>query len=930
MFALQVGETRELNAALPVASASTVVQVSTEEDDLNRVSAEIGGVVQGAQLNELPMNGRSFERLEATVPGAIDAGGSTQDQVRFVGLSQEDNGFRMDGVDASGINHQFEKLDMRLQIPVEAISQFKASSAAYSADQGGSIGGQIEIVTKSGGDKFHGSAWEYLRNNVFDATPWNFKGTPNLRLNNFGANLGGPIVNNKLFFFVNWEAYRQHQAQQVAGFVPSAAYRAATLAKFPALAPIINAYKTGDKQTANPAIDSFSTTATNPVQEDSGMARIDYKLDANTNIFGRYSTDHFTTTGPNGLSTDGSAANQVEVAPNGQIASFFNKLNTPNAVIGVSHNFTPTILTDFRLGYNRGEYSEGGDQVLPYSVAVSGFGTLTTPATDDRFDTAYSFIDDTTFVRGIHVFKGGLHIRRIDENKNTPKIPTITVTYTDPNALQANQMTSYKYQGANIMTGQRQTEYGAYFMDTVRLKKNIILTAGLRYDFWSVDHDVLNRGTVVDPATCPQVQCPAGSAWYFPDHNNLAPRVAITWSPSIFHDKTVIRGGGGIYYGEGQFGHLGGAALNNIPQNFTLLQTNIPELSFPVDPFLGSAALSISPTAQDRNRKDVQISEWTASIQQQLASGTSMTASYIGSVGSSLWSNVIANGINPSTGQRPYASYTNSTFTWYRTQGTRAYNALELGLHRDYRTGLLVSANYQFSHSIDDGAPGGAEAVTPQNQNCIRCERANGQFDMRHYLSASAIWQLPIGHGHAMLGNAGPVANALLGGWQMSGIGSARGGLPLNVTLSRAASALPDGINNNQRPDRVPGVSLYPSHRTTGQWLNPAAFSVPANGTWGNAGRNLVRGPGHWQMDMALEKRFAVWERVSTSFRAEAFNVFNVAQYGNPNVSLTSKGSGNNLQIVPGAFGQIVNSFSTVPTGSGTPRQLELSLRIDY
>ena len=190
-FSLQVGETRQLNARLSVASIETVVQVSTEEDDLNRVSTEIGGVVQGAQLKELPMNGRSFERLEATVPGAIDAAGSTQDQIRFAGLSQEDNGFHIDGVDASGINHQFQKLDLRLQLPVEAIAEFKASSAAYSADQGGSAGGQIEIVTKSGGDQFHGSAWEYLRNNIFDASPWNSTGLPELRLKNFGANLGG-------------------------------------------------------------------------------------------------------------------------------------------------------------------------------------------------------------------------------------------------------------------------------------------------------------------------------------------------------------------------------------------------------------------------------------------------------------------------------------------------------------------------------------------------------------------------------------------------------------------------------------------------------------------------------------------------------------------------------------------------------------------
>ena len=923
-FALQVGETREMNAKMAVAAVDTVVQVSTEEDDLNRVSAEIGGVVQGAQLNELPMNGRSFERLEASVPGAVDAAGSTQDQIRFVGLSQEDNNFHMDGVDASGINHQFEKLDMRLQIPVEAISQFKASSAAYSADQGGSAGGQIEIVTKSGGEKYHGSAWEYLRNNVFDATPWHSTGLPQLRLNNFGANIGGPILKNRFFFFTNWEAYRQVLSAQVTGLVPTPAYRAALIAKSPSLAGVVNSYINPCPANCTPTAKdpnaiSFSGNGRNPVQEDSGMVRLDYKLSTRTSIFGRYSTDHFRTTAPNG----------IEVTPGGQLSNLFNTLTAPNAVIDITHNFTPSIFTDFRIGYNRDEYSEGGDQLLPYNVAVTGFATLTTPATDDRYDTAYSVVDDTTFVKGGHVFKGGVRVRRIQENKNTPKIPVITATYLNETNFTSNVMDSYAYQGLSNMTGQRQTEYGAYLMDTVRLKQNLTLTAGLRYDFWSVDHDVLGRGVVVDPSTCPNIQCPSGSAWYFPDRNNIAPRLSLSWSPAIFHNKTVISGGGGIFYGQGQFGHQG-SAVGNIPQRFTLTQVNSPGLRFPIDSFLGNAAFSLSPSAQDRNRKDAQISEWTLSVQQLLSKGTSMMVSYIGSVGSSLWSNTVSNGIDPSTGKRPYASYSNSTFTWNRTQGDRAYNALEVGLHRDYRTGLMIAANYQLSHSIDTGSVGGAEAIAPQNQSCISCERANSQFDMRHYFSASSIWQVPVGRGHAMLGNAGPVVNAILGGWQMAGVGSIRGGLPLNVTLSRSASVLPDQINSNQRPNLVPGASLYPATKTTGQWLNAAAFAVPADGTWGNLGRNAVRGPGHWQADMALQKTFKIWESLSTSFRAEAFNVFNVAQYGSPIVALTSTGTGSAAKIVPGNFGLIQSAFSTVPTGSGTPRQLELSLRIDY
>jgi hypothetical protein len=915
-FNLQVGQNRTVNATMTVKSVGTRVDV-TAAADLNQTSAEIGGVIQGAQLHELPMNGRSFERLESQVPGAIDDGGSTQDNIRFAGLSQEDNNFLMDGVDATGINHQFEKVDLRLQIPVEAIAEFKASSAVFSADQGGSAGGQVEVVSKSGTNTFHGSAWEFVRNSMFDARPWGSTTLPPLHLNNFGANLGGPIIRSKLFFFANWEAYRQVLAQQVSGFVPTPAYRSATLARSPALAPIVNSYVATGTPTSDPNALSFSGSGRNPVQEDSGMVRVDYALSSKTNIFGRFSTDHYANTSPNG----------IEVNSNSQLSTQFNSLTAPNGVIDVTHTFSPSIFTDARIGFNRDEYHEGGDQVLPFSISVTGFSTLSTPATDDRYDTSYSAVDDTTFVIGRNTFKAGLSVRRVQENKNTPKIPVITGTYLNQADFANNVMSQWEYQGFSNMTGQRQTDYGAYIMDEIKLRPNFTINAGLRYDYWSVNHDVFGRGVVVDPETCPNLVCPPGSAWYFPDRTNVGPRLALAWSPAALHDKTVFRVGSGIYYGQGQFGHLG-QPVGNIPQNYTLLQSSIPGLSYPVTPFLGAAAYSVSYTAMARNRRNLAVYEWSASVQQELAKNTDLTVSYLGSKGAHLWTNTIVNGFIPSLGKRPYAGFSNVNYQ--TTNGVSNYNALEVGIRRNLTSGFLLVSNYQWSHAIDDGAVGGAEAMNPENQACRSCERASSQFDMRHYFTSSAIWQIPVGRGHALLGNSNALVNAILGGWQLAGVGTVRSGLPLNVTISRSASALPDQINSGQRPDVVAGMSLYPANQTPSNWLNPAAFSVPANGAWGNAGRELARAPGHWQADMALEKRVQTWERLAFTFRAEAFNLFNVAQYGNPVVSLSSTTTKGQLVVVPGNFGVINGAFSKTPTGSGTPREIELSLRLDF
>jgi hypothetical protein len=704
----------------------------------------------------------------------------------------------------------------------------------------------------------------------------------------------------------------------VTGLVPTGAFRAAIIAKSPALSQIVNSYVNTGTPTSDPNVLSYSGSGRNPVQEDAGMARVDYMLSSKTTVFARFTTDQFASNSPNG----------VEVGANNQLSSLYNGLIAPNAVFDVAHTFSPTLFTDARVGFNRDEYHEGGDQILPYNVAVTGLSTLTTPATDDRYDTSYSAVDDTTFVKGRHTIKAGVLVRRVQENKNTPKIPVITQTYLSETNFQSNLMDSYAYQGQLTMKGQRQTEIGAYIMDTFKLRPNLTINAGLRYDYWGVDHEVFGRGTVVDPGTCPNLVCPQGTAWYNPDPVDFGPRLAIAWAPSRLHDKTVIRVGAGIYYGQGQFGHLGGP-LGNIPQNFTLLQTTVPGLSFPVTPYLGAASFSVSYSAQDRNRKNMGVTEWSFTVQQEVAKDTNLTVSYLGSEGAHLWTNTVVNGVNPATGTRPYAGFSNITYN--TTNGVSNFNALEVGLHRDFKRGLMFVSNYQWSHAINDGAVGGAEATIPQNQSCRSCERASSQFDMRDYFTSSLIWQVPVGKGRTLLRDANPIVNGILGGWQLAGVGTVRSGLPLNVTISRSASALPDQINNSQRPNVVAGQSLYPTNQTPSDWLNVAAFSVPANGSWGDAGRDLVRAPGHWQMDVALEKRIPVRERLSFTFRAEAFNVLNVAQLGNPVVSLSSKaGSNGQLQLVPGNFGLINGAFSTTPTGSATPREIEFSLRLDF
>jgi len=230
-----------------------------------------------------------------------------------------------------------------------------------------------------------------------------------------------------------------------------------------------------------------------------------------------------------------------------------------------------------------------------------------------------------------------------------------------------------------------------------------------------------------------------------------------------------------------------------------------------------------------------------------------------------------------------------------------------------------VSANYTYSHEIDEDSAGGGDSDFPQNPACLACERASGDFDVRHVMNANAVYDLPFGAGQPFLSQPG-IARAILGRWSVSGIFAARTGLPINVTVDRSSTSVATGYTTNQRPDQVPGVSLTPpGGRSIGNWINPAAFTTVMGSTYGNAPRNVGRGPNLWQTDVGIAKRIPLSERAQLQFRSEFFNLFNRAQYGQPQANWSSA-----------SFGQIVTTVNITPVGTGTPREIQFALRLEF
>jgi len=909
-FELVVGQIRTINVQMQVATSSQEVTISDALPALEESSATVGGVLVGAQVQNLPLNGRAWTSLMALVPGAIDSGGGTQKSIRFAGRGNDDNNFRFDGVDATGISNQAPNASYRLQISSEAISEFRVDTVLFNADTGGTNGGQVEVISKAGTNDFHGSAFEYLRNDAISSRgPFDPHVLPPLRLNQYGASAGGAIIKNRTFFFAAYEGLRQRVGTTLIGNVPSDTLRNTVLQTSPALAPIIKSFPVGNRPfTAD--ISQYVSTGSLSSNEDSGLVRIDHRLSDNTNFFARFNIDEVALSSPSGSLLDKALTDAIPL----------------NGTLNLSHVFSPTMFNVLQLGVNRVHAKNSTNSNLfnqtglYNSINIPGITKLNQGTSAVKSPTSYSAKDDFSWNRGAHSIKAGVEIKRILYNYS--QVPENNLSFsTIPNFI-ANRLDQVALIGGVPTHGLDKTTYFGYIEDAWKVRPNLTVNVGLRYEFFNVFHEEHGRALPFDVKSCGNNFCPQGSDFTFPQYDNFEPRVSFAWSPKLMGHSFVVRSGFGIYKGEGQLGDLN-APSDNFAQRFTITSATIPNLSFPADQFYSAAANSaITPRALTRDRADPTVQEWGLQIQTSLPMGFVLDTGYIGYHGYHQFYRSYENLINPATGTRPIPGF--GPIDSKDTVGNNHFEGWQTSVVRQFHNGISFQANYMWSHAINDGPNGGGEADYAENNACRSCEVASSDFDVRHVFSSNTVYDLPFGRGRKYL-TGGGLTDRVLGGWQFSGIGTFRTGNPINILISRPASALPDGnsISNGstfQRPDYVGGVSIVPVNQTINRWINPAAFVIPANGTFGNAGRNLARGPNFWQADMALMKNFRLTERFSVALRAEGFNVFNRAQFGDPSGNFSSP-----------SFGKITTTVNNGnATGSGTPREFQFALRLFF
>lgn len=892
---LLVGQTRTLDAKLDIATAATAIDVRDTVVALERSSAEIGSVVQATQVGELPINGRNWASLMVLAPGAVNTGEGFQDDVRFAGRANDDNNWTFDGIDNTAIKDPTYGTSARLVVSMDSIAEFRVSSSLYSAESGGGTGGQVHLVSKSGSNQFHGGLFEYIRNNALDArTIFDGPKLAPFRLNQFGGNVGGPIKANKLFFFGNYEGLRQRQGSVYTYNVPSAALRSKVLAGAPGLRSMIEAYPLGNRTTKDANVDELVQSWSRKGTEDSMMGRIDYQISDRTTLFGRYNGNNARISDPGGMRPE-----YIDT----------ELQHTKNLMVQLQHTFSAHVVNETRVGAHRVPRIEEDFGAFNETVNVPGLAALPNKGGQKEMGTSYSIINNLSVFRGRHNLKFGGEIRRV--HANVWWTDSRSATYATVNDFVRNAVDSVSISGEMATKGGRRTYWFGYAQDEFKVSRTLTLSIGARYEFYSVMKEVKDRILVFDKAKGDFA--PAGTPAYQPDRDNIAPRASFAWAPDFLKQRTVIRAGYGIYYGPGQFDDVM-AAIESTQESFRLTAADVPGLSYPIDPYMSQAkAQGLTPRHIMPDRRDMYSQNWGLSIQQLLPSSFTLQGGYVGSNAHKILSRTYINLIDPVTGLRPWSKF--GRIDSKEDAGNSSFNALQVSLKRRLTNGLMWQTEYMWGHALNDGMIGGGESTAPQNANDRRAGKADSNYDIRQTITTNVVWMLPFGPGQRFIQSKG-LAGKIVGGWEISAIHAARTGRAITFSVSRSSKDLPDGNSSNQRPDVVPGVPIYPEKQTLDNWFNLAAFAVPAKGTWGNAARNIGRGPGVDQLDLSAQKTTHITENHKIAFRAEFFNIFNRPHLGTPASNISS----------PGSFGRITSPMNRT-IGVGTARQIQFMLR---
>jgi hypothetical protein len=909
-----------VNFALHAGNVADSVEVSAVGVELDRTNNDIADTFSAQQIQNIPINDRDYIRFVQETPGAVIRSSNTID-LSFDGLSSRVNFYYMDGVDLTQValpvpTNGLNRGARLLAGSQEMVAEFRVQSNGYQPEYGRAAGAVINVVTKAGSNRFHGEGFEYFRNESLDARNFFARVTtnpskPRFRYNDFGGNIGGPIRSDKTFFFFNYEGDRQQLGTVASGTVLSSTARAQALAAHPELAPLVNDEPVGIDLSPTSQVASYTTTGVNHVQENTYMGRVDHTISDKDSLFGRYIYDKAAVNGPlfiNNLNDFGPYQHQVENS------------GVTNIAIHEQHIFGPTLINDALIGFQRYANYLNQSQTAPHdgdpTVSITGISLVAGGAGGQTTaGNSFQYGDAVTYVVRNHTLKFGSTFYRLQDNQKT--LNTASMTYTSVTNFINNTAAQVVLTAGDPGHGTRSSLIGSYAQDSWQVRPNLVLNYGVRSDIETTPHDKNYSTQAYNPLT--GTLFAPGHSFYDIDFNTFGPRVGVAYSLT---PRTVIRVGSGVYFSPLAPAYTQSVYGNTLVGNATLTAAQNPGLGYPYTSFTNGTVPIPSVYGYPADKRDTFATQYNLSVARDLGRGFSAQVAYVGLTGANLDReedhNVFAQGAKV----RPNPNFA-SIYLW-QNNGSSNYNSLQVML-KGHTKHLTLDVNYTWAHSIDDvddvNIVVGSQGTFPQDYNNIAAERGHGDGDQPQALNYTLVYALPVGSGYGLLGSTPTPIRTAVSGWSINSLGLFNNGSFSNVI---------QGVNTygnsnlvNQRPNLVQGVSMYvtPStNPTTGyhSYWNPAAWTLPATGTFGNSPRDPVMVPHLTNVDFALMKTTPIHEGQKVEFRAEFFNVFNHPNFASPGFTFGTA-----------TFGQSTTTLGNA-IGLGTSRQLQLALKYKF
>lgn len=982
---VHAGDQLRQEFSLELGQQSETIEVTGSAGPLQVESAAIQNTVQEQQVLDLPLKGRQFIDLVGLSAGITTApsgtrGGALQQTGITWGVLGQRGGHNLYLVDGSNVTDEYFN-NLVLNPSVDAIQEVKLDQTSYDAEFGGKSGAVINVISKSGTNQLHGSLFEFVRNDLFDAR--NYFDSPSLpvppyKQNQFGGTVGGPIQKNKTFFFLSYEGQRTHRGQTRLFTVPTDQERAgnfqgtgitlinpATGAAFandtipqvdPVAAAIMAKFPRANRAgLANNLLSTnLSTLSINEYD-----ARLDHSFSNGDSVFARFSVFDAHEFDP-----FGSGALNESLLPG---FGYNLGTHTDNLSASWTHILNPSWLNELRFGWMQ----VGGGQSSPNAgisfagltglqgattnpldtgypqAAVAGFTTMGEPTQYvSRQDSNWEIYDNVAWHHGSHTVKFGAYFFHLDFDpvnaNNARGLFQFTNRYTG-NALGdfllgAPTLGQVGVGGRGALLG-RTNWLHTYIQDGWQIRPSLKLDIGLRYEYNQNVTDANNNMSVVNTAVpggefviAGDSQIASGTAplvsaipipylssrqagWNRSLLTNeplrFAPRIGLAWS--LPDHKTVVRSGFGIYTNQAAYSVIQNAALN-LPFYFakTVGNSAAGAPGFTTENILAAPATgSVSANNIDHNYKIEYNDVWNLAVERNLTSTTTVQAEYVGSytvhADNLGLQNLFPGGLASSTPLHVRPIPQMSGFTEVVWNGWEKYNALNLKFTQRAWRGLVVAANYTWSKALDDASnpgPNNAGTNLPQDPNNMAAEKGLSDFDHRHRLVANFLYSVPF-----LKGAQGWLRTAFAD-WQVGGIWTLESGSPFTVNLSN------DNANNgtpvfSQRPNLACNPNSGP--KTTAQWFNTSCFVAPAPLAYGNAGRDIVFGPGLDNFDATFQKSFHIEESANLEFRADMFDFFNHPNFNQPNRIFTAAQS----------------NFGTISSAQD-PRVMQLSLRLAF